>query len=140
MRAICRKRAALLLVALAVARPIAAQQATALPERLMIGPEEYVRGPRPFPINLNATSTRLDSLRAENLAPRQWGMANAKLCRAISLADTVGWQRDGTLLLPAGFARDSSFRSYHGGLKWRGKDAALIVENGWYGVAYDSSN
>jgi hypothetical protein len=128
----------LLLTVIAVPTPLAGQQPT-LPERLMIGPEEYVRAPRPFPTILDATATRLDSIRAQNLAPRNWGMANVRSCRPVVLADTAGWQRADGLLLPAGFAPDSSFRSYHGGLKWTADELALIVENGWWGVAYDSA-
>jgi hypothetical protein len=127
-----------LVAALTVAAPAVGQQPTTVPERLMIGPEEYLRAPRPFPIDLGATSTRLDSVRAGNLAPRNWGMANARPCRAVALVDTAGWQRIDGLSLPAEFARDSSFRSYHGGLKWKAGDLGLIMENGWWGVAYDS--
>lgn len=129
----------LLLAALAVAAPLAGQQTTSVPERLMIGPEEYVRAPRPFPTNFDATSTRLDSIRAVNLTPRHWGMANARPCRAVALVDTAGWQRNGDISLPPEFAPDSSFRSYHGGLKWRAEELELIVENGWWSVAYDSA-
>ena len=128
-----------LIAALAVAAPMAGQQPTPPPERLMIGPEDYLRAPSPFPTNLSATSTSLDSVRARNLAPRVWGMANARPCRAVPLVDTAGWQTDGGLSLPAGFSRDTLFRSYHGGLKWKANDLGLIVENGWWGVAYDSA-
>lgn len=128
-----------LLLALALATPLAGQRRTPVPAPLMIGPEDYVQAPRPFPTNLGATSNRLDSLRAANLAPRNWGMANARPCRTVVLVDTAGWQRDDGLSLPGGFAPDSAFRSYHGGLKWRANEIELIVENGWWGVAYDSA-
>lgn len=90
-------------------------------------------------MRLRATSTQADSVRARNLAPRSWGMANARPCRAIPVIATTGWQTDGGLLLPPGFARDSLFRSYHGGMKWKANDLGLIVENGWWEVAYDSA-
>jgi hypothetical protein len=109
------------------------------PDRLLIGPEEYVRAPRPFPVNLAAATTRFDSIRAGNLAPRDWGMANARPCRPVALVDTTGWKLDDGLALPAEFAPDPSFRSYHGGLKWVAADLELIIENGWWGAAYDSA-
>ena len=65
-------------------------------------------------------------------------MANARPCRAVALVDTAGWQRDGGLSLPTGFAPDPSFRSYHGGRQWRAKGLGLGIANGWWGVAYDS--
>ena len=124
-----------ILAALAVAPPFEGQ----MPERLMIGPEEYVRAPQPFPTSIGPTSTQLDSIRDRNLAPRNWGMANARSCREVALVDTTSWQRHGGLSLPPGFAPDSSFRSYHGGLKWSNTELGLTVENGWWGVAYDSA-
>jgi hypothetical protein len=69
---------------------------------------------------------------------RQLPKTHIQPCRPVALADTTGWQRDDGLSLPVGFAPDSSFRSYHGGLKWRADELALIVENGWWGVTYDS--
>ena len=66
-------------------------------------------------------------------------MANARPCRAVALVDTAGWRTNDGLSLPAEFAADSSYRSYHGGLKWKAGDLGLIVENNWWGVAYDSA-
>jgi hypothetical protein len=127
----------MLLATLVLAAPLNAQQAAVLPERLMIGPEEYLKGPQPFPVNLASTSTRLDTVRAQNLAPRDWGMANARPCRAVAISDTTGWKREGGRLLPDGFAPDSTFRAYHGGLQWKSKDLAISVLNNWWGVVYD---
>ena len=133
------RRLIALLAVLGVAAPLSGQQPTLAPQRLLIGPQDYLRAPRPFPTNLPATSTQFDSVRASNLAPRIWGMANARPCRAIPIVDTTGWQMDDGVLLPPGFTRDSLFRSYHGGVEWREQDLGLIVENGWWGVAYDSA-
>jgi hypothetical protein len=128
----------LLLAVIAVPVPLVGQSPT-LPEQLMIGPEEYVKAPHAFPVILAETATRFDSIRARNLAPRDWGLANVQACRPVALVDTARWQRDNGVLLPAGFAPDSSFRSYHGGLRWRAGELALTVENGWWGVGYDSA-
>lgn len=76
----------------------------------MIGPQKYSRAPRPFPTSVSATRSRLGSVRAGNLAPRDWGMANAQPFRAAALVDTVGQWKDGAFSLPVGFAPDSSFR------------------------------
>ncbi|HET9426418.1 MAG TPA: hypothetical protein VFO55_13695 [Gemmatimonadaceae bacterium] len=131
------RRRILFLALLATAPPVAAQPRT--PERLLIGPPEYLRAPKPFPMALGPTSSDVDSILARNLAPRNWGMAKALPCRAVPLADTTGWRISANVVLPAGFAADSSFRSYHGGLKWKSGDLALVVENGWWSVDYDSA-
>jgi hypothetical protein len=123
----------------ATAAPAMAQQLTALPERLMIGPDEYLKAPTPFPVTLSASSTNLDSIRAKNLAPREWGMANLRPCRPVALVDTLGWKAEGTPLLPQGFSRDTAYRSYHGGLRWKQNDLSLAAVNNWWGIPYDSA-
>lgn len=115
------------------------------PERLMIGPAEYLRSPNPFPLNVPATASSLDLTRARNLAPRDWGMAHALPCRPVTAADTAGWvpikigSGIGPAVLPTAFAQETTFRSYHGGLKWAAPGMAFSIENGWWGVPYDSA-
>ena len=128
----------LLLVVFVVPVQLMGQQPP-LPERLMIGPEEYVKAPDPFSIRLVESATRLDSVRARNLAPRNWGITHLRPCRPVDVVDTEGWELTDGLPLPPGFARDSSYRSYHGGMKWQSDQLALFLVNGWWGVDYDSA-
>ncbi len=130
------------------ANDIAAQSTTSaapVPERLMIGPTDYVRAPNPFPFSVPANASSLEVTRARNTAPRIWGMSNALPCRPVATVDTAGWTpiqigtQIGNAALPAQFKQDTTFRSYHGGLKWSAGDVGLQVENGWWGVAYDSA-
>jgi len=133
-----RVKYCLLVLILASPGQLLAQQPRS-PITLMIGPVEYVKAPNPFPIDLGDAITAVDSTRARNLAPRNWGVANLRACRAVAISDTSGWGRIEGVQLPSGFSRDPSFRSYHGGLRWTSGDLELVVENGWWGVEYDSS-
>ncbi|MEP6622190.1 MAG: hypothetical protein ABJE47_22900 [bacterium] len=115
------------------------------PERLMVGPAEYLPSPHPFPLSVPATASSLDLTRARNLAPRVWGMAHALPCRPVAATDTTGWvpitigSDIGPAVLPSAFAQDTTFRSYHGGLKWAAPGMVFSIENGWWGVPYDSA-
>jgi len=114
-------------------------------EHLMIGPAAFLRSPNPFPITLPATASALDTSMARRLAPRDWAMAHALPCRAVSLANTREWvpitngSDPGPALMPRAFAQDTAFRSYHGGLRWIAPSSSFSVENGWWGVLYDSA-
>jgi len=115
------------------------------PEHLMIGPTEYLQAPNPFPLNLPASASSFDLTRARNLAPRDWGIAHALSCRPVTVTDTTGWapvkigNRIGPAVLPSAFTQDTTFRSYHGGLKWVAPTMEFSIENGWWGVPYDSA-
>jgi hypothetical protein len=126
---------------------LAAQTAPAVsfPER-MIRPAEYLKAPSPFPINIPAgRGTAIDSIRGRNLAPRDWGMSHVMPCLGVTRADTTGWapikigNANGPAILPPSFGPDSTFRSYHGGLKWVAPGMEFAIENGWWGVPYDSA-
>jgi hypothetical protein len=115
------------------------------PERMMIGPTEYLQAPNPFPLNVPATASSFDLTRARNLAPRDWGMAHVLACRPVTVTDTTGWvpikigSRIRPAVLPSAFTQDTTFRSYHGGLKWIAPAMEFSIENGWWGVQYDSA-
>jgi hypothetical protein len=113
----------------------------------LIRPDVYLATPNPFPID---TSTDRNLVRAQNLAPRNWTMKHARPCNPVALADTTGWQpidRSGTLKavtyypgswrqiaikLPPAFARDTGFRSYHGGYSWANGQSYFRIESGYW--------
>ena len=126
--------------------PLAAQAAPSVsfPER-MIRPAEYLNAPNPFPLNIPAGGSATDSIRGRNLAPRDWGMSHVLPCQPVARVDTTGWvpirigSAAGPAILPPSFAPDSTFRSYHGGLKWVAPGMEFAIENGWWSVPYDSA-
>jgi len=112
---------------------------------MLIGPAAFLRSPNPFPITLPATASALDTVIARRGAPREWAMAHALPCGVVRKADTTGWVPITNAsdlepaLLPSTFVQDTAFRSYHGGLQWIAPGMAFTMENGWWGVPYDSA-
>jgi hypothetical protein len=114
-------------------------------ERLMIGPDQYLVRPDPLPLPsfLTAASPASDSVHGRTLvAPHNWGVANARPCRPVAVVDTSGWRATAspyTLgVLPPMLTPDTSFRAYHGGLRWAGQGMTFTVTRGWWGIGYDS--
>jgi hypothetical protein len=124
--------------------PAQAAPAVSFAERL-IRPAEYLKAPSPFPLNIPAGASAGDSIRGRNLASRDWGMSHVLPCLPVAAVDTAGWvpikigSATGPAILPSAFTSDSTFRSYHGGLKWVAPGMEFAIENGWWGVPYDSS-
>jgi hypothetical protein len=96
----------------------------------IIAPSESVVVPDTL-VSPTTTETRI--------ASRAWSILNAAPCNLSSGVDTSSWVRYGHrgygwLKLPKDFVLDSTFSSYHGGIRWRNSTRSVAIEHGWWGV------
>lgn len=91
------------------------------------------------PLRVAPESSRLDSIRASNLAPRTWGIRNAPPCRLPRMVDTTGWVPAAAvevrhpITIPPSYHHDSAWVGVHGGSRWGDGTGFLLLENGWWG-------